>query len=397
MTEISRPWAGVTVGDAGPYTAANWWDVWGLLHHASSIRSLSNLDDNGAIFRSAGRHTAWVVNTAYIIGNIVQPITENNLFYICTTAGTSHAANEPAWPTTFGDTVVDNTATWTCFGGGLDARHPSANTVNVHVGGGLVDGTFYHSDAIEAVNIPNATGGNVRDDRIVLRKTFGAATQTVRITRLVGGEAAAPGPGTPPSLTQDVSRTTFWDVPLWRASVTDAGVVTLTDEREFVDAETKTLFIQPMVGWNVTGASTVPPTYDLVRGPVIQLTDPDEVYMGSRFGVGVDFLANMTSEDIIMGSAGAGTIYASKEAQYGTCGGQYDDHQDLGASIQINISADGAPSGKRIDCVYSMQILDVNVGDIVELYFRRRGDNVLDTYGARVDGYGFKIDYLGWR
>lgn len=28
MTEISRPWAGTVTGDAGPYTAPHWWDVW---------------------------------------------------------------------------------------------------------------------------------------------------------------------------------------------------------------------------------------------------------------------------------------------------------------------------------------------------------------------------------
>jgi hypothetical protein len=395
MTEISRPWAGVTIGDAGPYTATNWWDVWGLLHHASSARSLSNLDNSGVLFRSAGRHTTWVVNTAYVIGNIVQPITENELFYICTTAGTSHATTEPDWPTTFGDTVSDGTVTWTCFGGGLDARYPSVNTVNVYVGGGLVDGTFHYSDAIEAVNIPSATAGNVRDDRIVLRKTFGAATQTVRITRLVGGEVATPGPGTPPALTQDTTRTTFWDVPLWRASVTDAGVVTLTDEREFVDAETKTLFIPAMAGWNVTDGIDVPLTYSIPRGVVIVMSDTKEIYMGARFGVPVDFLANMTSEDVIQGSGGVGTIYASKEARYGTCGESYQTHIDTGASITISIGA--APAGLQIDCVYSMQILDVNVGDFVAVYFRRRGNHASDTYGAIVYGYGFEINYLGWR
>ena len=59
--------------------------------------------------------TAWVANTAYALGDIVVPTTLNGFWYECTTAGTSHAADEPTWPTTAGTTVSDGAAlVWTC-------------------------------------------------------------------------------------------------------------------------------------------------------------------------------------------------------------------------------------------------------------------------------------------
>lgn len=63
--------------------------------------------------------TIWVANTAYVLGDIVVPTSgkENGYSYICTTAGTSHAATEPTWPTTIGGTVSDGTAVWTCQNG----------------------------------------------------------------------------------------------------------------------------------------------------------------------------------------------------------------------------------------------------------------------------------------
>lgn len=54
----------------------------------------------------------WAVNTAYGLGQKVVPTTFNGYVYEVTVAGTSHAATEPTWPTTIGNTVTDNTVTW---------------------------------------------------------------------------------------------------------------------------------------------------------------------------------------------------------------------------------------------------------------------------------------------
>jgi len=56
----------------------------------------------------------WAANTGYSLNNRVKPTSQNGYYYICSTAGTSHATTEPTWPTKDGDTVTDGTVTWTC-------------------------------------------------------------------------------------------------------------------------------------------------------------------------------------------------------------------------------------------------------------------------------------------
>jgi hypothetical protein len=60
--------------------------------------------------------SAWAATTGYTAATSkVVPTTANGLYYRATTTGTS-AGVEPAWPTTIGDTVVDNTITWLAEG-----------------------------------------------------------------------------------------------------------------------------------------------------------------------------------------------------------------------------------------------------------------------------------------
>lgn len=55
----------------------------------------------------------WRPNRVYTEGDLVRPDTPNGYVYQAS-AGTTDGS-EPAWPTTTGDTVVDNTVTWTCL------------------------------------------------------------------------------------------------------------------------------------------------------------------------------------------------------------------------------------------------------------------------------------------
>ena len=59
----------------------------------------------------AYRGIKWKVATAYVVGNIVRPITANGRSYKCTVAGTS-GGSEPTWPVTVGGTIGDNSVTW---------------------------------------------------------------------------------------------------------------------------------------------------------------------------------------------------------------------------------------------------------------------------------------------
>ena len=61
-----------------------------------------------------GLVTDWKASQAYKLGAWVRPVgTVSVLRFECTTAGTSHASTEPAWPATAGQTITDGTVVWT--------------------------------------------------------------------------------------------------------------------------------------------------------------------------------------------------------------------------------------------------------------------------------------------
>ena len=107
----------------------------------------------------------------------------------------------------------------------LAGTYTGVNTVAINTGGAMVDGKWYLNNASVDVTIPDAVGvGNTRIDRVVLRADW--AGFDVEITRIAGTDAVSP---TAPAVTQ-TSGTTY-DIMLYQANVTTAGVVTLTDER----------------------------------------------------------------------------------------------------------------------------------------------------------------------
>lgn len=61
----------------------------------------------------AYRSRYWLANTAYVLNDIVRPVTANGRSYKCTTAGTSGASQPTPWPTTFHGTIGDSGVTWT--------------------------------------------------------------------------------------------------------------------------------------------------------------------------------------------------------------------------------------------------------------------------------------------
>lgn len=101
----------------------------------------------------------------------------------------------------------------------------TSSPVTVATGAAICYGFYYENDASMNVNVPTPAV-STRIDRIVLRVDWTA--QTVRVTRVAGSEG-----GSAPSLTQ-VAGTT-WDVPLAQVSITTGGVITVTDQREWLD------------------------------------------------------------------------------------------------------------------------------------------------------------------
>jgi len=61
-------------------------------------------------------YSAWAASTSYSEGDIRVPTSRNGRRYRATNGGTSDSS-EPSWPTTSGETVVDNDITWEEYGG----------------------------------------------------------------------------------------------------------------------------------------------------------------------------------------------------------------------------------------------------------------------------------------
>lgn len=90
----------------------------------TALMTVRSPDRDGAIQVSASTSDSRITvgftpgkvarNTAYSVGQKVVPLALNGYVYECTVAGTSHATNEPSWPTTLAQTVTDGTVTWRC-------------------------------------------------------------------------------------------------------------------------------------------------------------------------------------------------------------------------------------------------------------------------------------------
>jgi hypothetical protein len=145
----------------------------------------------------------------------------------------------------------------------LAVTYVGPNFLSVAAGAAMVDGLYYENDAAISCTVTSATAGKVRDDRLVIRKYFNTTLQNARLVLLPGSEVASPGPGTPPALTQDTTRTTYWDMPLARVSIADDGVITLTDEREYCTPAMLEVIARQgddtSLDWNIGGTDDIVP------------------------------------------------------------------------------------------------------------------------------------------
>lgn len=128
------------------------------------VRTPDNMDPDGlvkvtfAAIPAAG--TAWATDTVTALGDIVVPDSagEDGLYFVATDIGAgdhkTHAATEPTWPTTAGDTVVDDEVTWTAIESALCKFTITSKA--------FVDGTTIKqtgtSKALDTINVYPADG-----------------------------------------------------------------------------------------------------------------------------------------------------------------------------------------------------------------------------------------------
>lgn len=130
MTQLSGPWDGITTGDAGPYSSADWAVFWKYLIGLGASRA------NVGPFLASG-------------------------------------------------TAPNN-------GLKVQAQSPAAAAVDVLVGSALIAGRFFLSDATEALTIAANASGNPRIDTIILRADY--SLQTIVLAVLQGTPAGSPTP-----------------------------------------------------------------------------------------------------------------------------------------------------------------------------------------------------------
>jgi hypothetical protein len=74
------------------------------------------------LFRLRMTFTDWAATTAYTVGDVVKPTTENGYYYVCSTAGTS-AGSEPTWDEEILTKTSDGSVVWTCHENGDDDHY----------------------------------------------------------------------------------------------------------------------------------------------------------------------------------------------------------------------------------------------------------------------------------
>jgi hypothetical protein len=117
---------------------------------------------------------------------------------------------------------------------------------------------LYDSDTAVSVNIPTPSSGNSRYDRIVLRRDW--SVQQVRVARVSGVAAVVP---VIPALTQVAGA--IWEIPLATILISDAGVITITDTRDFCAFTTEWTANVVEAGMYAEGAVTAAKIPDRTR------------------------------------------------------------------------------------------------------------------------------------
>ena len=343
--ETSRPFPGTVLGDAGPYSAEQWWDCW-----------LSQSRAGGRLSRVAN----YDIGVFYAIANALEPTS-------------------------------------------------NVTEITVDTGASLVDGLYHESDASVAVPILASGVGTSRIDVIVVRKNYqqavtytptgGAPTvppRTARITVIRGAEAAGP---VAPSLTQDVTRATYWDIPIAQVQVSDAGALSgFTDLREFVDAEVKVMYVPPLVGKNATDETLINlGDVAWLDPPIVGLTFPDlkNCYGFSRFVVPQDFISGFEISAIVSPYT-SGNVYGRARFAYGGCGQYSETHDDDSGALAPTALAGTALTWLN-ECILPVELTSAVPGDFVICTFQRDSTNILDTIGAKIFLFGWNVSYFGWK
>lgn len=303
---------------------------------------------------------------------------------------------------------------------GLAVSNPAGVTIRVAKGAGFCNGhLLINEDRLDESNAsnvdftPSTPAASSRVDVVVMVQNatnaaydgtldYGAAVlefptdltdyegtasvpaNSARLAILTGVEGA----GAPRSLTQDVGLNgDIWMVELARYTISTAPAVSsLTDNRDFVDAEEITEFVQATSGeGSVTGI--LGPGSD---GTMINTPDAEDSEVSAGFIVPENFISNMRVTAVVIPD-GTGNLNASLSHSYAACGEDEFTHTD-----SLGLTTYAVTNGTQ-SCIGEITLTNAAVGDIVRLKINRRADLAADTINASMRVVGWKIEYFGYK
>lgn len=252
----------------------------------------------------------------------------------------------------------------------------ASSPVSIATGAALVYGIPYENTAVVSQAIATPSVGTT-GHRIVLRASW--AAQTVRVTDI----ASADGTAAIPALVQTPGTT--YDIPLATLTITTGGVITVTDARVFRGTKTKTLFVAPRGGYNVTSSIA------LIDNTGAGITMPDNALsaVGGTTQRPSDF-QSLTSIQGIYTPGATGNAYLRQIGQHGALGADISLISETvgytAVASTLNLLAAG-PSNTFASPKWL-------ANEFANLFFWRDSTNVLDTLSGNIYFLGWLITYL---
>lgn len=233
-----------------------------------------------------------------------------------------------------------------------------ATPVTIDTGRSMVWGAWYENDAAATVAIPTPAAAT-RIDRIVARKDW--AAQTVRITRIAGVEG-----GGAPALVQIAGTT--WDEPLAQVSINVGGVITVTDERQFIGG-TAALPTSWTTGALIYGVSASALGSLTIGANRSVLTSNGTLPSWSTTPTVEGLVANSSGIQVTAGNVGVGIAPAAT------------------TGLRINgaiLSGATSQYGNRVDPTFSSAATVAGYGDYIQVVTAAAVFTLTDAYGSYI-------------
>lgn len=305
----------------------------------------------------------------------------------------------------YSDATLYNRGVFYSAANRLAVTSPGANRIDVASGAALVDGAMFYNTAIimAAADIGSPTV-NPRVDRVVVRKNFGALpytpaaasvalftvpAYTARVTVIHGAENVAP---VAPTLTQDTTRATYWDIPLFQYQISLGGVITfLTDERDWVDAKRTHVFVPALCGQDNVGVEIPLALGDVGMFGVTLVDGVDDLAYGYHTLPTNYIYGSLTPTGKFLARAGAttGNVLAEMWVQGGACSQAFTTR-----SHHYHITVAASDAQQVINCAVSDKVLNILAGDFIQLAFLRTASLGGDTFIGNINFLGWDLDYL---